>query len=199
MNARLSGEMSSFGNTGVGGGDGRRLSGGKGSHIWNKRRSMCERINEEMEDINVEINDVPSSPTTRLADFDHLSLYKRHHRPRAIPPRSTSSPNLIDILLSDHPISINQLYPRPPPSDPPLPPPPKPPRSTTTTKQMASLLPRADSFNARTRGASHIDFRTATTGIIGKSMRNELSKLVNTVKDPQTKKASPIPTIRSAL
>jgi UTP--glucose-1-phosphate uridylyltransferase len=53
---------------------------------------------------------------------------------------------------------------------------------------MANLLPH--SFNARTRGASHIDFRTATTGVIGKSMRNELSQLVNTVKDLQTRKAS---------
>ncbi|KAI9442205.1 UTP-glucose-1-phosphate uridylyltransferase, partial [Lactarius indigo] len=54
----------------------------------------------------------------------------------------------------------------------------------------ANLLPRPDSFNARTRGASHIDFRTATTGVIGKSMRNELSQLVNTVQDLQTRKAS---------
>ncbi|KAH9176328.1 UTP-glucose-1-phosphate uridylyltransferase [Lactarius sanguifluus] len=53
---------------------------------------------------------------------------------------------------------------------------------------MAHLRP--DSFTARTRGASHIDFRTATTGVIGKSMRNELSQLVNTVQDLQTRKAS---------
>ncbi|KAJ7647169.1 UTP-glucose-1-phosphate uridylyltransferase [Roridomyces roridus] len=44
----------------------------------------------------------------------------------------------------------------------------------------ANLMPRADSFNARVRGTSHIDFRTATTGI---------SHLVATVPDPQTKKA----------
>jgi UTP--glucose-1-phosphate uridylyltransferase len=53
---------------------------------------------------------------------------------------------------------------------------------------MASLFPRTDSFNVRTRGASHFDFKTATTGVIGKSMRNELSQLVNTVKDPQARK-----------
>ncbi|KAI0062911.1 UTP-glucose-1-phosphate uridylyltransferase [Artomyces pyxidatus] len=53
----------------------------------------------------------------------------------------------------------------------------------------SSLLPRADSFNTRVRGSSHVDFKTATTGVIGKAMRNELSRLVGTVDDPQTKKA----------
>ncbi|KAI0769683.1 UTP-glucose-1-phosphate uridylyltransferase [Trametes elegans] len=52
-----------------------------------------------------------------------------------------------------------------------------------------SLMPRSDSFNARVRGTSHIDFKTATTGVAAKAMRNELSALVNTVKDPETKKA----------
>jgi UTP--glucose-1-phosphate uridylyltransferase len=60
---------------------------------------------------------------------------------------------------------------------------------------MASLQARSDPLNARTRGASHIDFRTATTGVIGKAMRNELSQLVNTVPDSQTRKASSISTI----
>ena len=205
MHARFSWEMPSFGSTCsanevAGGLDGsRRWSGGKGtrdggSHIWNKRRSMCERINEEKEDINIEIGGQPDqlSPTTRLADSDHLSVYKRHHRPRQPLPRSSSSPNLIDILLSDHPISLNQLFNHPPPSPPPLPPQKKLP---PPTKQMASLLPRADSFNARTRGASHIDFRTATTGVVGKAMRNELSQLVNTVQNLQQKKASSVTTI----
>jgi UTP--glucose-1-phosphate uridylyltransferase len=178
------------------GGSSRRLSGGRGdehggARIWNKRQSMCERINEEKEDINLEISgrhDVPS-PTTRLADFDHLSVYKRHHRPRPIIPRSSSAPNLIDILLSDHPISLNQPHPHPPP--PPSPPPQKrQQRRSSEIIGMASLLPRNDSFGVRTRGASHIDFRTATTGVIGKSMRNELSQLVNTVQDSQTRKAS---------
>jgi UTP--glucose-1-phosphate uridylyltransferase len=53
---------------------------------------------------------------------------------------------------------------------------------------MANLLPRNDSFNARVRGTSHIDFRTATTGVAAKTMRNEISHLVATVSDPQTKK-----------
>ena len=51
-----------------------------------------------------------------------------------------------------------------------------------------SLMPRSESFNARVRGASHIDFKTATTGVAAKAMRNELSALVNTVKDPETRK-----------
>ncbi|ETW80825.1 hypothetical protein HETIRDRAFT_440489 [Heterobasidion irregulare TC 32-1] len=54
---------------------------------------------------------------------------------------------------------------------------------------MANLLPRADSFNARTRGSSHIDFKTATTGVAAKAMRNELSRLVGTVQDSKQKKA----------
>ncbi|KAI0320904.1 UTP--glucose-1-phosphate uridylyltransferase-domain-containing protein [Amylostereum chailletii] len=52
---------------------------------------------------------------------------------------------------------------------------------------MASLRP--ESFNARVRGSSHIDFKTATTGVQGKAMRNELSRLVSTVQDPLAKKA----------
>lgn len=51
-----------------------------------------------------------------------------------------------------------------------------------------SLMPRTDSFNARVRGTSHIDFKTATTGVAAKSMRNELSRLVSTVDDPGAKK-----------
>lgn len=50
-------------------------------------------------------------------------------------------------------------------------------------------MPRSDSFNARVRGTSHIDFKTATTGVAAKAMRNEISRLVNTVEDPATKKA----------
>jgi len=180
----------------------RRLSGGRGdghggARIRNKRQSMCERINEEKEDINIEISgqlDVPS-PTTRLADSDHLSVYKRHHRPRPIIPRSSSTPNLIDILLSDHPIYLNQPHLHPPP---PSPPPQKRQQHRSSAENgMASLIPRNDSFGARTRGASHIDFRTATTGVIGKSMRNELSQLVNTVQDSPKRKAGSISTIYS--
>ncbi|KAH8828167.1 UTP-glucose-1-phosphate uridylyltransferase [Flagelloscypha sp. PMI_526] len=49
-----------------------------------------------------------------------------------------------------------------------------------------SLMP---SFNARARGTSHFDFKTATTGVAAKAMRNEISQLVATVDDPGAKKA----------
>ena len=52
---------------------------------------------------------------------------------------------------------------------------------------MATLTP-SESLHARVRGASHIDFKTSTTGVAAKAMRNELSALVNTVKDPETRK-----------
>ena len=47
-------------------------------------------------------------------------------------------------------------------------------------------MPRSDS--ARLRGQSQMDFKTATTGVVAKAMRNELSRLVSTVEDPQSKK-----------
>ena len=62
------------------------------------------------------------------------------------------------------------------------------PPADVPTSAMDSLMPKSDSFNARVRGASHIDFKTATTGVAAKAMRNELSALVNTVKDPDTRK-----------
>ena len=193
MHARLRAERASLG----GGGSGRRggLSGGKGgdgaqAQIWSRRRSICGPINEESEngsDQDLNLDPPRVSPTTRLADSDHLSVYKRHHRPRPILPRPSSTPNLLDILLSDHPISLNH-HPLPSPTLQKHPPSPRLPSSLKSQQQMANLSPQ--SFNARTRGASHIDFRTATTGVIGKSMRNELSQLVNTVQDSQTRKAS---------
>ena len=50
---------------------------------------------------------------------------------------------------------------------------------------MDSLAPKSD---VRVRGSSHIDFKTATTGVAAKAMRNEISRLVATVEDPATKK-----------
>jgi len=41
----------------------------------------------------------------------------------------------------------------------------------------------------RVRGASSIDFKSATSGVHTKTMRNELNKLVGTVQDPRTQKA----------
>ena len=51
---------------------------------------------------------------------------------------------------------------------------------------MDSLMPKSDS--ARLRGQSQMDFKTATTGVAAKAMRNEISNLVKTVSDPATKK-----------
>ncbi|KAE8215935.1 hypothetical protein CF319_g2279 [Tilletia indica] len=42
---------------------------------------------------------------------------------------------------------------------------------------------------ARQRGASHIDFKSATTGVAAKTMRNELQKLVNGISDEKERKA----------
>jgi UTP--glucose-1-phosphate uridylyltransferase len=53
----------------------------------------------------------------------------------------------------------------------------------------SSLSPRTESYgSARTRGTSQFDFKTATTGVAAKAMRNEISQLVHTVDDPATKK-----------
>lgn len=52
-----------------------------------------------------------------------------------------------------------------------------------------SLLPQGDSISSRVRGTSHIDFKTATTGVAAKAMRNELGRLVNTIREPEMKKA----------
>ena len=62
---------------------------------------------------------------------------------------------------------------------------------------MATLAPRTDSLNARVRGSSHIDFKTATTGVAAKAMRNEISRLVNTVEDPATKRVGGRPSFTS--
>lgn len=48
--------------------------------------------------------------------------------------------------------------------------------------------PTADPVSSRMRGRSHFDFKTATTGVAAKAMRNELGRLVATVEDPATKK-----------
>ncbi|KAG2031578.1 UTP-glucose-1-phosphate uridylyltransferase [Suillus americanus] len=53
---------------------------------------------------------------------------------------------------------------------------------------MATLTPR-DNLNARVKGSSHIDFKTATTGVAAKSMRNEISHLVSTCDEHAKKQA----------
>jgi UTP--glucose-1-phosphate uridylyltransferase len=52
----------------------------------------------------------------------------------------------------------------------------------------SSLSPKPESYSARTRGTSQFDFKTATTGVAAKAMRNDISQLVNTVDDPVAKK-----------
>ena len=57
-----------------------------------------------------------------------------------------------------------------------------------------SLIPHT----TRIRAASNIDFKTATTGVAAKAMRNEISRLVATVQDPLTKKVLITSEIRSS-
>jgi hypothetical protein len=59
-------------------------------------------------------------------------------------------------------------------------------RSQPASPPMSSLKP--DSVSARVRGTSHIDFKTATTGVQGKAMRNELARIVSTISDANERK-----------
>jgi UTP--glucose-1-phosphate uridylyltransferase len=98
---------------------------------------------------------------TEVVDLEHL---KRHHRPTRSPPiRTLSAPPLISTTTTA-PVHINN---------------------------MSSLMPvpRNEPFNVRVRGTSHIDFKTATTGVAAKAMRNEIHRLISTVEDPATKKS----------
>jgi len=45
------------------------------------------------------------------------------------------------------------------------------------------------SASHRVRGASHFDFKTSTSGVATKAMKNDLSQLVASVQDPLTRKA----------
>nr|UYF12295.1 UDP-glucose pyrophosphorylase [Pleurotus ostreatus] len=125
-----------------------------------KNAWICEPIREEPVQAFQEQTDPRLAP---------LPEHKRHHRPRAPPARTQSAPQLISTNTTQ-PIYINHIQ-------------------SPTMSPQDSLMPRPDSFNARVRGTSHIDFKTATTGVAAKAMRNEISRLVSTVDDPQTKKA----------
>ena len=94
-----------------------------------------------------------------ISEEPELEEFKRHHRHR--PPRNRYLNQLIlkQILYRSYSFTSMSLSPRP-----------------------------ATDFNARVRGTSHIDFKTATTGVATKSMRNELSHLVSTINDPAMKK-----------
>lgn len=52
-----------------------------------------------------------------------------------------------------------------------------------------SLSPRNDSFGSRVRMASHFDFKTSTSGVATKAMKNDISSLVSSVQDLLTRKA----------
>jgi len=135
------------------------------------RRSICDLIIPE------EAHGLSSDLSATLHNHIDLSLefLKRHHKPKSPINQATSDPQILSTNTT-HPVHI--------PSSPSHLHPPSPSSST-----MATLAPRADSFNARVRGTSHIDFKTATTGVAAKAMRNEISRLVGTVEDLATKKA----------
>ncbi|GJE94458.1 UTP--glucose-1-phosphate uridylyltransferase [Phanerochaete sordida] len=105
------------------------------------------------------------SPVAESSDLaaspEDLHIYKRHHRPRPKLTRTQSAPQLISTSTT-RPIYLNH-------------------------PSMDSLMPKSES--SRLRGQSQMDFKTATTGVAAKAMRNELSNLVKTVSDPATKKA----------
>ncbi|KAG1735131.1 UTP-glucose-1-phosphate uridylyltransferase [Suillus paluster] len=132
------------------------------SREFNERRaswkSLCELIPEEL---NVLASDL-SVPLHKHLDLSS-EVFKRHHKPRSPLIRSQTEPCYFSTATTK-PIHI------------------------PSSKTMATLSPNTNTLNARVRGSSHIDFKTATTGVAAKSMRNELSHLVSTVDD-QAKQA----------
>ncbi|KAG6334948.1 hypothetical protein ID866_4146 [Astraeus odoratus] len=124
-----------------------------------RRKSVCQLIPEELGGLT---SDLPASLHNHI-DISS-ELLKRHHKPKPSPIRTVSDPQIVSTNTTQ-PVHI--------------------PNANT----MATLAPRTDSLSARVRGSSHIDFKTATTGVAAKAMRNEISRLVNTVEDPATKKA----------
>ena len=107
-------------------------------------------------------------PASDLPAQDHLEIYKRQHRSRIPLTRTQSAPQLISTTTT-RPVHIGKTVPA----------------------IMDSLMPRSES--TRLRGQSQLDFKTATTGVAAKAMRNEISNLVRSVSDPQTKKVRPRP------
>ena len=59
------------------------------------------------------------------------------------------------------------------------------------------MATRTNFLNARVHGSSHIDFKTTATGVAANVMRNEISRLVNTVEDPATKRVGGRPSFTS--
>lgn len=127
----------------------------------NERRASQRKSLCEL--IPEELNILGSDLSASLHKHLDLSseLYKRHHKPRSPIARAQTAPCYFSITTPIH---------------------------IPSSKTMATLTPR-DNLNARVRGSSHIDFKTATTGVAAKSMRNEISHLVSTVEDQTAKKA----------
>ena len=144
--------------------------------VTSRRRSGCDLIPEEAQGLSSDL----SATLHNHIDLS-LEFLKRHHKPKSTLNRTASDPQILSTNTTQ-PVHI----PKSPYVSPSHPRRPSPPSST-----MATLAPRADSFNARVRGSSHIDFKTATTGVAAKAMRNEISRLVGTVEDPPTKKVCP--------
>ncbi|KAG1777483.1 UTP-glucose-1-phosphate uridylyltransferase [Suillus placidus] len=122
-----------------------------------QRKSLCELIPEE---INVLGSDLSVPGLHNNLDLSS-ELYKRHHKPRSPLIRAQTEPCYLSTATT-RPIHI------------------------PSSKTMATLTPR-DNLNARVKGSSHIDFKTATTGVAAKSMRNEISHLVSTCDDDAKK------------
>ena len=107
---------------------------------------------------------IPEDPSEDLEDgLQERRHKKKHHQPRPSLPRTLSAPDLLTTLTST-PTHSHNLRNLPP---------------------MSSLAAPSH----RVRGASHFDFKTSTSGIATKAMKNELSHLVASVQDPPTRKA----------
>ena len=145
--------------------------------ITSGRRSVCDLIPEEAQGLSSDL----SATLHNHIDLS-LEFLKRHHKPKPSLNRAASDPQILSTNTTQ-PVHIPKS---------PYVSLPHPHRPSPSSRTMATLAPRADSFNARVRGSSHIDFKTATTGVAAKAMRNEISRIVGTVEDPATKKVCPI-------
>lgn len=135
---------------------------------FNKSTNVCDAIVEEPGDLEL-LDDVAPLQNRRHRPRRNLKLSRSSSFP------STAASDLSTVLISFRtttPVHILPAHTPPPPAPPPV---------------MATLAP-TDSFHSRVRGTSHIDFKTATTGVQGKAMRNELANLVSTVQDPEQRK-----------
>lgn len=54
---------------------------------------------------------------------------------------------------------------------------------------LSTSLPDPQIKSARQRGASHVDFKSATSAVASKEMRNELNEMIEGIEDPAARKA----------